>query len=594
MNISPLLKVRKIQVSLGVLSLVLFTLMMKGCATKETEVTTDQVVPKVSVLSIAPGLQRSFRTTGEVEAEKSVNFLADFTSTVEEISVKIGDYVTAGQKLLVLQAREVEQDLSTANAVYVTTAQNLQQTRITAQQAVSEAQIGLKTAQINLEKLQTENAAKRTQAEETLKAAKLNLSLSEATAQSAVDKAIRKTKTTVQSALADADDLLEYSPVQEGLTYVKETHLGVRDPAHKLKTVDALNDAYNSYASFVPSYQNSLDLLREAEGAMQMLLTVLYNSVSSPEYTQVTINSNIDVVNGHIESLRDVISDLESAKRAMDSTMQKQGATSQVLIDAQAAYETTMAQLDASLKKAELDIERARSVLESAIASAKASEISAISNLTSARGTLNQAVISSDKLAVIAPFDGVVTDIPVRIGRELQPGEQVLSMEDASWLKIVTFISTAEVKLLSAGDIVTIDDRVQATVTSVAPSADPLSKKYKVEVRTGSGTFTPGEFVSLNFITENNDPTDSRIFLPVTAVHVSAAETFVWVAEEAEPDSDQSLEAPMKAYKRPVRIGELSGKYIEITEGITEGDLIVIDGGRALTRDGQAVVPSGS
>lgn len=598
MHIHPLLKVRKIQVSLGILGVCLVALSLKGCGSEQEREQLAEVPAEVSVLRIAPGLQRSFRTTGEVEAEKSANFLADFTSTVEDIKVRIGDRVNAGQELLALKAREVEQDLTTANAMYVSTAQNLQQTRITAQQAVAEAQIALKTAQINLEKLQTENAAKKTQAEETLNTSKLTYELSEASAQSTLDTAIRKTQTTVQSALTDADDLLEYSPVQEGLTYVKETHLGVRDPAQKLQTIDALNDAYLSYSAFVPGYTNSIELLHETEGAMQMLLTVLYNSVSSPEYTQVTINTNIGTVNGHIASVRSLISELEAAQRALDSTMQKRGATSQVLIDAQAKYETTMAELDASMKKAELDVERARSVLESAIASAKASEISAVTNVTSARGTLDQAKISNDKLIIVAPFDGLVTDIPVRIGRELQPGEQVLSMEDASWLKVVTYVSVAEVKLLSVGDTVIIGtQQLPASVTSVAPSADPQSKKFKVEARIGSGSLAPGEFVSMQFVTESADPTDDRMFLPVTAVHVSAAETFVWVIEEDANHAEgtqQSQESLYTATKRPVTIGELSGKYIEITSGIQEGDSVVLEGGRALTREGQIVTISGS
>lgn len=578
-----LLKQRKAKTVIAAILVVLLVISIRGCMDESIVEQEKMPVPQVTILEITPGLTRSFKATGQVEAEKSVNFLADFTSTVDDIVVKIGDTVEEGQPLLTLKALEVVQDLSTANAVYQNTAQNLTQTRITGQQSVDEAQIALKTAQINLEKLQKEDGAKRRQAEETLNAARLNFGLSEASAKTSLDNSIRKTQTTVQNALTDADDLLEYSPVQEGLTYVKETHLGVRDPAHKLKTMDALNESYKSFSAFRSTYDGSVLLLFEVEQALQMLITVLYNSVSSPDYTQATINSNIDTVTGHIQTIRTLRSELETAQRSLDSTMQKRGTTSQVLIDAEANYETTMAGLEAALRKAELEIERARSALESAIASARASEISALSNVNSARGTLDLAQISRDKLIITAPFSGVVTDIPVRLGREVQPGELVLSMEDATWLKIVTFVSADEVKSITVGDIVEVEDEYEARIASVSPSADPQSKKYKVEMRIGQDTLLPGEFISLTFKTRSNDVDNTRIFLPVTAVHVNAAETYVWLSENDEAN-DRRV-----ARKQQVALGDLSGKYVEITGGLEEGDTVIVEGGRSITREGQEI-----
>lgn len=578
MQIPALAHRRPVKIALGVFGVFIVLFSLRGCVGNEQPDEQEQVLPSITIEEITPGLKRTFRTTGEVEAEKSANFLADFTSTVDAIYANIGDRVTAGTQLLVLTSPEIAQQLTTANAIYTQTAQNLAQTRITAQRNVQDAQIALKTAQINYEKLLKENAARRTQAQESLISASLNLNLSEASAQAVLDSAIRKTQTTVQDALTYADELLEYSPVQEGLTYVKETHLGVRDPAQKLKTMDALNEAYQSYQSLQPSYDASHAMLKETEGALLMLRTVLINSVTSPQYTQDTLNSNISAVNADLSAVRSVVSELESAKRSLDSTMQKQGNTSQVLIDAQAQYDTTMAQLDASQQKAELEVERAQNALDAAIASARASEISAASNVTSARGELDQARISQDKLALIAPFDGVVTDIPVRVGREVQPNELVVAMEDARMLKVVTYVSAAEVRHIQSRDPVRVNDALQAFIASVAPSADPLSKKYKVEVRVQSGSLLTGEFVTLAFTGERSQTEDQRIFLPVTAVHVNAAETFVWAVDEERI-----------ARKMPVSIGELSGKYIEITSGITQGDRVVIDGGRALTTDGQEV-----
>ncbi len=578
MQIIPFLQRRK-KIVAAVAVFLALSVVMKGCNKAEEQVEKEETLPTVDVIEITPGLQRSFSATGEVEAEKSANFIAEFKSTVEAIAVNIGDTVSEGDALVTLRAFDIEQRFNTANAFYVTTGQNLAQTRIQAQQNVEEAQIAMKTAQINLEKLQKENSAKRKQAEETLKSAKLTLGLSEASAQATLDAAISKTETTVRNALNAADELLEFSPEQSDLTYEKETHIGVRDPAQKNFTMNAMIDAYNDFKATRSNYQDSIDLLKSTEGALNMLLTTLQNSVTSTEYTIDELNTDITGITTQITNIRSIISELQKAKTALDSTMQKTGGTSQVIIDAEAAYETTIAQLDASQRKAELDVERAKSVLDSAIASARASEISAASNLTTARGELEQARITQDKLQIVAPFEGVVTDIPLRVGREVQQGEVLLTMENDEWLKIITYVSAEEARQMRTGDTVTVDGKYTAHVSSVAPSADPASKKFKVEVRIGQDTLQIGSFVELEFsLKVSEEEGDSRLFLPVTSVHVSAAETFVWIVEND------------KAYKRTVTIGELTGRYVEITGGIEVGDTVIINGGRALSEEGQSVL----
>ena len=580
---------REIVIAAGVLLIAMF---LRGCSAEPEQENIAETLPKVEVLSIASGLQRNMSATGEVEAEKSANFGTDFKATVKEIKANIGDIVKEGDVLVTLRAFEVEQKFTTANAFYVTTGQNLQQTRIQTQQNVDDAKIALKSAQINQEKLTKENAAKTVQTEETLKSTTLNFGLSEASADAALDAAIRKTVTTVHSALTRADEILEFSPGQVGLTYEKETHIGVRDPTQKLKVSDAMIDAYNAYRSVRPTYKDSLGLLEKTEIALSMSLTTLHNSVTSTVYTVADLNTDITDINTKITNVRTVISELNTAKASLDATMQSTGGRSQVIIDAEAAYATSMAQIEASQKKAELDIERAKNSLESAIASAKSSEISAFSNITTARGELEQARINQDELSIIAPFDGVVTDIPLRIGREVQPGDLILTMENAEWLKIITYVSAEEVRQIATGDTVIVNGKHEARVASVSPSADPASKKFKVELRIGGGSLQVGSFVELQFSLRTvKQQDDDRIFLPVTSVHVSAAETFVWVVtKETEELENASSEDIYIAKKRAVTIGELSGRYIEIVDGITKGDQVIIEGGRALSIDGQHVL----
>jgi len=586
MHIPPFFIARRKQLTIAVV-VVVFLLLLRSCGSEIGMEKTEETLPSVTALDITSGLQREMSATGEVETEKSANFIAAFKSTVQEIAVKTGDTVTEGQSLVTLRAFEVEQKFNTANAYYVSIGQNYQQTKIQSQYNVNEAQIALKTTQINLEKLQKENAAKTIQAEETLISAQLNLGLSEASAQTTLDNAMRKTQTTVHDALTRADEILEFSPEQTGLTYDKETHIGVRDPTQKLKVRDAMIDAYNAYQSLQMQYKDTMNVLTKTEAALSMLVTTLHNSVTSTIYTVDDLNTDISDITKNVSSVRAVISELSTAKVALDSAKKTIGGKSQVMIDAQAAYTTTMAQLEASMRKAELDVERARGALETAIASAKSSEISAYSNITTAKGDLEQARISQNELNIVAPFDGVVTDVPLRLGREVQQGDIILTMENADWLKITTYVSADEVRQIQVRDRVTVNGTQKATVASVAPSADPATKKFKVELRMdGDTNLQVGSFVQLTFSLHSDEgQQDARIFLPVTAVHVSAAETFVWTAQQT-----NSGATVFSVHKQPVTIGDLSGKYIEIIEGVSQGDRVITEGGRALNTEGQNVL----
>ena len=253
---------------------------------------------------------------------------------------------------------------------------------------------------------------------------------------------------------------------------------------------------------------------------------------------------------------------------------------SQVLVDAEAQYNVTIAELDAAETNAKRQLEQARIAYETAQASAGVAETGARSTLASVSGELQQARIENNKLTFLAPFDGVVVDVPVRDGEEVSAGDVVAIVENDSQLKIVAYISPSEARGVKVGDRVLLQNNIPATLSAVAPSADPITKKYKVEILETTEELQPGEFVRITFRTQS-ESTDERIFLPVGAVHVKASEVYVWAAV----DSGSTL----VSRKIPVRLGVLEGQYVEVTSGVLEGDDIIVDGGRLLQQSGTQV-----
>ncbi|MCF7844480.1 MAG: HlyD family efflux transporter periplasmic adaptor subunit [Kiritimatiellales bacterium] len=552
------------------------SVVMTGC-NKEAEQEEEIIRPKVTAMEIKGGLMHEFSTTGEVTAEKSARITAEFRATVTSINKKAGDQVINGDSLITLDAQSVSARFRTANTSYATAYQNVQQTKLTAQKNVDSARIGLESAQSNLQTVLKQNAARKIQAEEALKASEINLDLSVTSAQSTLSNALNLTPSTVNSALITADQILEYSPEYQDLDNIRETHIGVRDPYFKLQVSEYLMDTYTLLRSYNVSYEESKQLLNRTAQALEKTLQIMRLSVTSPQYPQSQLDAEVATVIGQQTAVQSLITQLDSAKSALNLTQQSSGNDSQTLVSARAGYESTLADLEFALQAAQRRVEEAQSAYENAQASAKISEIGSRSALAGAGGELSQAQISDDKRNVRSPFAGQVIDIPINVGDEVQPGTLLVTVENDDLVKIVTYLSSEEVKNVYEGDTVSIENAGTALVSSVSPSADSISKKYKVEIIHNEAELTPGTFVRLTFTSTSENGNGKRIFVPLTSVHISGSEIFVW-----------TLEGPGEfpvTKKSVITIGEVVGKFVEVKSGLSEGEALITEGGRMIDNE---------
>lgn len=538
--------------------------------------------PEVTVARIEPGLKRTFTVTGEATALKSATITGEFAADVQEIYVKPGDTVKKGQLLVRLSDESVQERYATAGASYTTAAENISRTQESNQRNIEAARITLENAQNTYEAVLKQNDAKRKQAQETFNAATLNFDLGLEDAKNDLQTDINSTDNKVEEIVADLDRILEFSPLRTDLNYVYEIHIGVRDPAQKQKTRDAFQDTLNLVQTYVPSYENAIALLTQLEKALIMARTTLNNSVTAVDYDQDDLDAHITTVNTSLGIVRGLMSSLKTNKIALDKAELNTGTESQTIINARVQLEATLADLNASELSAKQQVDQARASLETAIASANISETSARSTLNSVSGELRQTRVSYDKLTIEAPFDGVVASVPVRVGDEVANGTQLVRIEFAEQLKIVASVSTEEARNLHVGDPVRIGDAI-SSITAIAPSADPVTKKHEVEILHEDTSIQAGTFVDVTFTARSSDIAgDTRIFVPVTAVQISAAETFVWTIKRQDGET--------VVHKSPVSISTVIGDRVQIASGLVPGELLVIDGGRNITQEVPVIV----
>ncbi|MDD3066962.1 MAG: efflux RND transporter periplasmic adaptor subunit [Candidatus Gracilibacteria bacterium] len=561
--------ISKLSISALIL-LQVFTL--AGCG-NTAEVTQADYIPKVKTVTVAAGLSSEIQTTGEIQAQKSVNLTAEVKANVVKVFVKNGDSVAANQILATLSSDSVSTSVSTAQSAYSNASSGVTQTGLSVEKNIEAARIALSTVEINLANTLNQTTAFRRQAEEALNSAKLNSSLSSSAAETSLENSIRNAQPTAQNAVAKCDEIVGVSEIYKYSNDTFEDSLGAFKNTTKPAAETAISNALNALLVDPTDYASARSLLSKAESAATATIDLLNNSTTGSTLTQTALSGYIASITGQLATIRGAISSLDSAKRGLESAQQSSDGQSQTVISAQANYEATLAQINSSEAAAKRAVESAKAALASAERGAALNQVGAKSSLDAARGGLQQAVITADKLTIRAPFAGKVSGVSVEAGDEVNVGSSLATVEDPSNLKIVANLSGNEIRKVQLGGLVKFGSSSSATITSIAPSADPLTKKYKVEIATRNPYLKPGEFLKLHFQLGEVAKNDQRIFLPLTAINILTSGDSVWKVVEK------------KAVKTPVALGDIEGEYVEILSGVSFGDEVIVEGGRILDLD---------
>jgi multidrug efflux pump subunit AcrA (membrane-fusion protein) len=141
-------------------------------------------------------------------------------------------------------------------------------------------------------------------------------------------------------------------------------------------------------------------------------------------------------------------------------------------------------------------------------------------------------------------------------------------------LEIVAYVSEETRALLSVGMKVTVEDTYPATVTSIAPALDPMTKQIEVRViLSGKNSLVNGQSVRINILSDAPVEEPVGPLIPLTAVKL--------------PSSRLSSRSLTSLVAHQVEIGDVHGDRIEIITPLP-GDLEIVVDARSLS-EGQRV-----
>lgn len=191
---------------------------------------------------------------------------------------------------------------------------------------------------------------------------------------------------------------------------------------------------------------------------------------------------------GQLEPLRDLVIRAEIAGTIEDILVDK----GQKVKHGDLLFQMQLDGRDKDLAEAQAALETARTENSAARKLAKQGLQSQVKNqqtlaaLASAKAALARIQRDIEDLKVGAPFDGIINDLPIEIGQQLDRGAPMAQLVDDSKLIVAATVAQQSVHKLSVGQraqVRLIDDTLlDGEVTFLSAIADNLTHSYRVEV----------------------------------------------------------------------------------------------------------------
>jgi membrane fusion protein (multidrug efflux system) len=228
-----------------------------------------------------------------------------------------------------------------------------------------------------------------------------------------------------------------------------------------------------------------------------------------------------------------------------------------------------LAQAEAEFLKADLALKRGDKLSQSRI-TARASVEELQAAMSGASAQVDRARSRLADRTIKAPFGGTPGFHAVDAGARVTKDTVLTRLDDLSSVLLEfavpeEYFAIARVGLHARATTAAYPDRVfDAKITQVDTTVDPINRSFRVraEIDNSDGALPSGMFMQLTLELDSQ----AMVMVPEEAVTVEGPSTHVFVVAEG------------KAMKRKVTIGAREPGFVQIVDGLSEGDEIVTRG----------------
>jgi RND family efflux transporter MFP subunit len=364
----------------------------------------------------------------------------------------------------------------------------------------------------------------------------------------------------------------------------QETPEASNSTAIENSSLEELNAQKTSYTQQIEELTSKLETVNTAIAALggsekRALITAFATETSLFEH-------NIEV-QANIKTRQNVLMYPEFAGRLIklyvaEGQSVKKGALLAVIDDA--GIQDQLEQMQLQLELAKTTFERTQRLWKQQIGS-EMMFLEAQTRYKAAQKQVDQIRQQLAKTKIYAPFNGIIDEIPARLGSNLAPGVtpilRIVNLKSMyaeadvpeTYLTNITKGSKAKVT------IPVVNQTQTTTIQQTGNFITPSNRTFRVEaaLENPENLIKPNLNARLSVVDYTNP---EALMVPLRVIRENASgSTYVFILSQPEPDNGYTTE------KRIVELGKSKQELIEVLTGLSPGDLIVDEGVSTLVED---------
>ena len=554
----------------------------------------EEQIPQVPVVTAEMGdVEEIVDATGTVGSEEEKTYYSPVNAELKTVAFSQGDVIKKGIKLIEFNTEDLEKDNQKAELNLKSTKYDTKDTRNKSDKAEKKQKDAKKNVQ-DLEKKIKDKKAYISSLKSQISAATAAAQRQAATQASA--QAAAQAQAQQQEAQAKAQaEAKKQQKIQEQYQAALNTYQSETLPQYQKKLAD-LNTQYNQaqsdYNQTDTAYQiafatwqadpsdENLQALNEAESARTQAQLAMQQAkqayddykLQTPQMpTLADVTGDNSAYSGGFSDGTD-IDDSDEEDDSSDSYDYSGSDTSTVTADT-SALESAMEKASDELAELQSDLASEKAIADAdstSLTKEEKEKLKVTDNLSELDAKSAKELVEEGKKGITAEFNGIISKADIKEGATVSQGMELFTIENTDKASVDVTLSKYDYDTVKEGQSVDItlgDNTYQGTVT----------KMSHIAMQNEKGTPVISATVSID------DP-DDDIFLGVDAkvkIHAASAKNVVVLpVEVVNIGKDGSFCYVIEdglVTKRNITTGISSEDYIEVTDGIKEGEEVISD-----------------
>lgn len=534
----------------------------------------ENVIPQVEVVkAVRDNVQQTVETSGIVVSEEQKTYFSPVNAKVDVADVKEGEMVKAGTKLVEFDQKDLEREEKKAELNVKSGKLDMQNTLNKSAEAVQKQQ----NAQGNAATLKQQVAAQ----EDYIANIKARISQANTNAQAAAAQAAAQKEADAIAAQAAQAEAAQKAYAAAQKKYQNETLPVYQTQLNML--ADEMNQAQTAYNQSETDYQMAfqtwgseqsdenaaaLDVAESARNDAQIAYQnakSAYEDYKTQKPTAPTMNDVNSGSTSEGSAADSIFSDSSESVTNNSSDMTVTADTSALEAELEKAS-NTLAELQSRLSSQQAVAESD----PSAVTAEEKEKMEITNNLSELDQMSAQELVEAAKKGIKADFNGVITKVSVVEGATTALGTELFTLQNTDKVDVNVNVSKYDydkVKEGQSAEITLAGKTYEGEVTNISHIATQNEKGASL-ISADVRIKNPDEDIFFGVdakVTIHAEEADDVVVLPAEVVNIGKTGSFCYVIENG------------VITKKDITTGISSDEYVEVLDGIQEGDEVIRD-----------------